>query len=279
MSFFLFFDIIRFTKRGYYGIDFRTVYRKNRGLIYQLATKYYHTAYIYGIEFDDLFQVGCLALTEKYLDYDPNKGKISTFAYHVISGAILCYLSKNCTITHIPMNLVYLARKLAQENIQFYKKNLRYMTEEEIISFLKNLYGVSYYRNIKELIDILNQINFYHYNDSAYSLDDPITNYDTSEDFYDLENIKPTVKDLLVADFDMEEEIINRVNLETFLNSLNYLSYREKETFIEILGLRDEIPKTRRFLAENENISFQAIDQRYKKTLQKVREKTKKELI
>lgn len=252
---------------------------KNRGLIYRLAKKYYHMTYIYGIEFDDLFQVGCLALTERYPDYDSNKGKISTFSYHVISGAILNYLSKNCTTTHVPMDLVYLSRKLAKENIEFYKKNLRYMTEKEIINWLKDMPGVNYKYNIQELINMLNQIILHHYSDSAHSLDDLILTYDTSGNFYELQNINPAIKDVLVADFDMEEEIVNRVNLESFLDSLDYLSHQEKETFIEILGLRDEIPKTRRFLAEKENISCQAIDQRYKKVLQKVREKTKKELI
>lgn len=253
---------------------------KNKGLIYQLAKKYYRMTCIYGIELDDLYQVGCLGLIEKYKEYDSSKGKMSTFAYQIVRGSILNYLNdNNCSITHIPRNLCLLSQKLAKENVKFYKRNGRYMTEVELVILLKDLPAAKKCPNKKELIRWINQIILYHYRDSVYALNDPIINYDVSGNFYELKEQNPTIEDLLVADFDMEQEVIMKVDLEIFLNSLDYLSPQEKEAFIETLGLRDDIPKTRRFLAEKENVWPQTIDQRYHKALRKVKGHQENRLI
>lgn len=260
-------------------ITLEQMLENSKGLIYQIAKRYYLMTNRYGIEFDDLYQVGCLALIENYPDYDPSKGAVSTFVYFIIRGAILNYLNANCTITHIPNDLHLLSQKLAKENIQFHKKNGRYMTEEEQILLLKKIPCSSKYQDLKQLLKDLNKIILYHYRDSVYALDDLIINFDTSGNTYELMEHNPTIGDLLVADFDIEEEAIFKVDLERFLDSLYYLTDREKKTFIEILGLRDGICKTGQFLSVKENVSRQAIDQRYQKALTKIKQRVKKELI
>ena len=51
----------------------------NHGFLCQLAN-YFCQTYVPGLEFEDLYQVGCLALVEKYDEYNPDKGAISTFS-------------------------------------------------------------------------------------------------------------------------------------------------------------------------------------------------------
>jgi len=48
-----------------------------------------------GLEFDDLFQEGCIAYLEAQGKYDPSRGKESTFYWHVVNNRLRTLLSKN----------------------------------------------------------------------------------------------------------------------------------------------------------------------------------------
>ncbi len=59
----------------------------------------------YGIDVKDLFDQGVVGLIRAIDRYDPNRGRLATFAHHFILGEILCYLKKNQKLLHLPSPL------------------------------------------------------------------------------------------------------------------------------------------------------------------------------
>ena len=55
----------------------------------------------YGIDVKDLFNQGVIGLLKAVKKYDPNRGRLATFAHHFILGEILCYLNKNQKLLHL----------------------------------------------------------------------------------------------------------------------------------------------------------------------------------
>jgi RNA polymerase sigma factor (sigma-70 family) len=47
-----------------------------------------------GIDWDDLFQEAALIYLEKLEDYDPSKGKLSTYMWHVISSHLKNFIKR-----------------------------------------------------------------------------------------------------------------------------------------------------------------------------------------
>jgi DNA-directed RNA polymerase specialized sigma24 family protein len=62
---------------------------RNMDLIRKLAWTYSHKT---GLDFDELYAEGCLAYLEALQTYDPLKGKLSTHAWHIVSGTLLNYI-------------------------------------------------------------------------------------------------------------------------------------------------------------------------------------------
>lgn len=63
---------------------------ENVGLVYGLAHKYYKTNTAY--TFDDLVQVGMLAICEKIDRFDESRGGLSTFLTHCIRNEMFKYM-------------------------------------------------------------------------------------------------------------------------------------------------------------------------------------------
>ena len=112
---------------------------KNQGLLVGIASRYAKKVVDFGIEFDDLYQVGALELVERYKDYCSEKGSVSVFSYWVIRTAILNYIRDHRGITHFSASLSHLSSALSKKNSSFYQETGRYMTEEEMI-FSRILY-------------------------------------------------------------------------------------------------------------------------------------------
>lgn len=249
----------------------------NQGFLYRLAKFYASNTDLIGIEFDDLYQVGCLALINRYHDYDTSKGALSTFSYFVIKGAMLNYIRNNATCTHVSTDILILARKYARENNLFYKVNGRYMTFEEQKQWIENQ-NYTNYKDSTELVKILNKVNLFHYKSRIYSIEDEIINYDVRSECFD-SDAPVTFSDCIHSDDDIETEVLSKISMEEFINSLTYLKERDKDIFIETLGLYDDIPKKGLILADKHSISHQWVNKIYHKTLEKVKTKCKNNLI
>ena len=59
----------------------------------------------YGVDVKDCFNQGVVGLIKAVKKYDPNRGRLVTFAHHFILGEILCYLNKNQKLLHLPSPL------------------------------------------------------------------------------------------------------------------------------------------------------------------------------
>ena len=231
----------------------------NDGLVKKIAGHYYGICSDYGIEFEDLYQVGCLALIEKYKNYNSTKGNVSTYATYVIKSAILNYINSNNSITYIPKNMMAFSLYVQNKNLEFYQNNGRYMTDEEILSFIKNSDYVAYKKNI-ELVETLQELINYHLKTESVSLNT-------------LVNIDGEQKELvncIIANYNLEESIISKMNCDEILDII-----RDRISFYGvvcgILGLDGEIPQTRYQLAEKYGTCQQNIDKKYKKALKKIR--------
>ena len=59
----------------------------------------------YGVDVKDCFDQGVVGLIKAVDRYNPNRGRLATFAHHFILGEILCYLNKNRKFLHLPSPL------------------------------------------------------------------------------------------------------------------------------------------------------------------------------
>jgi RNA polymerase sigma factor (sigma-70 family) len=246
---------------------------KNKGFINIQASFYSKYTSDLGIEFDDLYQVGCLALIEKYDDYDQEKGKISTYSHWVIRTAMLNYINKNACITYVPINSAWLVNKIAVETALFYKENGRKPTKDELYNCVKNKLN-----NTKlsvDLFDKLEKILLFHHKRKQKSLNETIDSIPGSgyQRYYDFEEDENILMNCIKDDYDLEEEVISKVFLEETVNMLKNGDKLDYDIFMETLGLNDNIPKTRKFLAQQYGMPFQTIDKRYHKTLNKIKSK------
>lgn len=226
----------------------------------------------FGIEYNDLYQVGALALIEKYNEYDETISSIKTFSYMVIKGAILNYISQNSTITNVSKPMLYVISIYKKDTEEFYNTNGRDMTFDEKMLWVDKLNKLPL-NDKYELIRWLDTIIAYHYNSTVCSLDD---NYEDSVDDNDI----LTIKDCILDSEGFEDKLISKIFIEEFNESLSsYLTEREKNILTERLGLEDNLPKKYKELASEYSISIQAIDCIYKKALEKVKKIPGLELI
>ena len=235
----------------------------NKNLVLSIARYYYGICREFGIEFEDLRQVGYLALAEKYGNYDEKKGKASTYAVCVIQSAMINYINFNNSITHMPKNFSYFANIIANRNQEFYLTNGRYMTKEEILDMMKNIKYVNYKRTM-DLVEKVLEVNNHHLKKDQLPLNEVID-----------EETGETFMDYIRTSYNMEDAFLSQMNCENILaNIIN--EPRNYDIVTETLGLNDGIPKTREQLAEKYYTSEQVIDKKYKKSLGKLKAKVQK---
>lgn len=230
----------------------------HRELIIKIAKYYYGISKDFGIEFDDLFQTCCLALLEKYKNYDEDRSNTYSYASLVIKTAIINYINDNNTITHVPRNLSYLANIIQNKNIEFYQANGRYMTEEETLEIIKSIKWFNYKKTL-ELARMVLEINKYHLKLEQVSLNE---RKDEEVDEFAINYIKTS--------YNLEDTVISDINCNSILNTIINES-RNYDIVTEILGLNDGIPKTREELATKYYTSTQFIDYKYKSILKKLK--------
>ena len=93
-----------------------------------------------GMEYDDIFQAGCIGLIEAISRYDEKRGKFRTFATWRVRGAILDEMRKNSRKNSLEIESHEFINELISKDIM--EKLMRCLTEKErnvIIShFLKD---------------------------------------------------------------------------------------------------------------------------------------------
>ena len=86
-----------------------------------------------GVEYDDLYQVGALALVSAVERFDPSKGfEFSSFATPTILGEIKKYFRDKQWSLKVPRRLKEVAAKVQEVTDDFYIKNQRPATAAEI---------------------------------------------------------------------------------------------------------------------------------------------------
>lgn len=238
----------------------------NGGFLHKLAS-YYSSMTNYAVEYDDLYQVGCLALIEKYSNYNEEKGSLSNYSLWVIRSAMLNYINSNNTITHISIPLSAFLINVLKKISTFYITYGREMTDDELLDYIKENNFTSY-KSDEKLLQKINILLKYHLNNKCSSIYESAFNYDLTEE--DL-NKDTLIKDHIKDDYNLEEDIVSKCFISDVIKALKDESKENIDIFVETLGLIDDIPKTRRELAEKYDVSCQAIDQRYKRILKKVK--------
>ncbi len=86
-----------------------------------------------GVEYDDLYQVGALALVSAVERFDPNKGfEFSSFATPTILGEIKKYFRDKQWSLKVPRRLKEMAAKVQEAKDELYAQNHRKPSVEEI---------------------------------------------------------------------------------------------------------------------------------------------------
>lgn len=106
---------------------------ENMGLVHLCVQRYTGR----GMEYDDLFQVGCLGLIKAYDRFDSSRGlKFSTYAVPVILGEIRQLFRESGSVK-IGRALKELSLKAAKENENYIQKNGKEPTINELAQILK----------------------------------------------------------------------------------------------------------------------------------------------
>lgn len=106
---------------------------KNIGLVHACAKRFKGR----GIEYDDLFQAGCIGLIKAVDGFDTSRGlKLSTYAVPVILGEIKCLFRDGGAIK-VGRSLKELSLKATRATAEFFKREAREPTINELSEILK----------------------------------------------------------------------------------------------------------------------------------------------
>lgn len=115
------------------GISRDEVIESNIGLVHACARKFIGK----GVEYDDLFQAGCVGLIKAVDGFDPTKGyKFSTYAVPVILGEIKRIFRDDGTVS-VSRSIKEKARKIIYEREKFNKNHNREPTVKELAKILE----------------------------------------------------------------------------------------------------------------------------------------------
>lgn len=90
-----------------------------------------------GVEYEDIFQTGCIGLTKAVNNFDFNRGvQFSTYAVPVILGEIKEMFRNNCSLFKVSRRLKELSNKIRCEREKFLKYYEREPTLNEISELL-----------------------------------------------------------------------------------------------------------------------------------------------
>lgn len=198
----------------------------------------------YNVDVKDLFDQGVIGLLKAVKKYDPNRGRLATFAHHFILGEILCYLNKNQKLLHLPSPL--------RRTVNRFCRALRQLgegaTDVDIAATLNlSESEVSFLRECAEY--------------TVESLDAPVTD---SED-------TPTLVDTIGSVDPGFDEIETRVSVEQLLSQLSEI---EREVIRLRYGFDDGVEMSLRAIGKRLGRSHDWVAKVEKAALAKMRKHT-----
>ncbi|WAM34079.1 SigB/SigF/SigG family RNA polymerase sigma factor [Caldicellulosiruptor morganii] len=227
-------------------------YRKTKdiNLRNELVNRHLHIAEIVakkfvnrGIEYDDLYQVACVALINAVERFEPNKGyKFSSFATPTIMGEIKRYFRDRASLIRLPRRIYETSSKIKLATEELSTKLKRPPKIEEIAEHL----GMS----IEEVLEIMEASSNY----LPQSLDQ--TMYEDEE---------MTLGDVLGK---TDENLVQIENIEAIKMALDKLNPLERE-FVQKRFFEG---KTQREIADELKVSQMYISRLEKKILKKLRD-------
>jgi len=84
-------------------MDRNELLQENINLIRKIAWSFHHST---GLEWDDLFEEACVGFLVAYNRYDPNKSKLSTWAFHTVRNHLIDYCRKWKGTHHIHLSCI-----------------------------------------------------------------------------------------------------------------------------------------------------------------------------
>ncbi len=199
-----------------------------------------------GIEYDDIFQVACLALVYAVERFDPSKGfEFSSFATPTIVGEIKKYFRDKGWTIRVPRRIQELSKKITIAKERLYKDLSRVPTIKDIAKYL----------NVSEdeVIETMDASKVYN----TKSLDLEI---ESSSDDRDVKLL-----DIVGEEDEVFEMIDNDDFIRSIMDNLNPIEKR-------IIEERFFNGKTQIVVADELNVSQMTISRMEKKIISKFRE-------
>lgn len=211
--------------------------KRNIALVKSIIKKYLNR----GVDYDDLFQIGCLGLVKAIKNYDPAyQVRFSTYAVPMIAGEVKRYL-RDDGMVKVSRSLKELAIKVAAAQE---KLNLRFGREAGIMEIAEEIGA--------DPGDIVMALEASRPHTSIY---DPVYGDDSDA----------CVMDKLASDEDCESGIVNKILLKELLSQLDP---RERQ----LIMMRYFMNKTQSDTAKELGVSQVQVSRLESKILKKLRD-------
>lgn len=203
-----------------------------------------------GVELDDLIQEGALGVYHSILCFDTKSGyKFSTYTFQAIRSHVLRYKQS--------LNKYKMPRSM-NANIWIYKKSVNTnpdLTDTERYKTLKHHQGFESFERYLQ-VKMFSNVQF-------VSLNAPVISSENKELL--------ELQDFLPDDFNLEEEIIQKLLFENTVEVLKQLSDREIEVIEKRMGLITGKPETLQEIADKFNLSRERVRQIELKAIKKMK--------
>lgn len=219
----------------------------NLRLVASIAASYQST----NVSIEDLFQAGTIGLIRAVDKFDPDKGKLSTYATSWILSEISLLFDNVGRPTDLPLQTARAIREIDKVEAKLTAELRRTPTDEELMKEAQKRKAVkNAKKDIKEIMSLREQY--------AIELDAP-----TSDDV-DL----PKQQFLLSKEPDIEEVAAHKDLVSLMLECLNE---KEKITIILYYGLNEQKPLTLKEVGEKLGVQEQRTQQIHASAIQKMR--------
>lgn len=232
-------------------MDKEKIILDNTGLIKDVVNRYYKKVAFLGLEFDDLYQEASINVYNYLDEYDVQKSSISSFITNYAAYGVLNYITANSSYLHIPEDLKRNSRRLVKENVNFYNKNGRNMTIEEMVDYAKNNFRKNSSIYDERYVQNLLYVYFCCLNDKFLKYDE-LTEVPSS--------------------FEFEDKVLGNIVVENALDYLNSFSTKSCDTFVKYHGIIDGDNYAPTELAKEFDISKQAVFARINNIQKKIKE-------
>ncbi len=222
---------------------------KNESIRNEIVSRYIYLVEILakkfinrGVEYDDIYQVACVALINAVERFDINANvKFVSFATPTIIGEIKRYFRDKASVIRIPRRIYEVYQKVNQARDFLMQKNKRVPRVDEIADYLQLPE-----ETILEIIESWNVYKIQSFDQTIFEEDDLELHETIGED----------------------DETFERINNRDFLENVIKNFDGPEKTFIRLRYFEN---KTQKEIASHFNVSQMYISRMEKKTLEKFR--------